>query len=951
MSYDYNNRYSQHSRHDSHHTPSRDRDAYAYSRREQTPAAAREKPADMRYSVNSRPYASSYNHSSYSAYEPRTSPPRRTTPQPYYRTRARKQTWPPSPSVEDEQTSLAKEASSLAGSPTQGEGEPPINTRGSVDQEYLLDEIEQPKVAQDVDHRFLDTHSGHGSSTTSSAAGDRRRRSFAERANVPHIKTDVADPPMFTERVRTPYGYSKPQKESTAPSPRDYFRSPEPMTPSNSSNPGPASSRERRDTQRDQNARPSRPSPSHSRHNSFATSRPTKKEYVFDETDSETDSSTHLRTERKPARYSFVKSDLQRDDLRTNLRDTQERPESRRRDSEQRPLPTLYKGDSSGSSKDYAYAHSPRSSSSSVNSGTRKSRPAPVDTMYANSSRPLSRPSSPSPRLPTRLRDSPPDSRPTSRGGGARPASPLSFSSTVQPPSPGRSRVPISEADWHSTYPPAPASDRSRPPSRYGRHETIPLPRPRIDIQSPSPSRSSTADSALPYPLDDQLIDAFMPPEQNYQFDHSTVGSPRQTYTDLPSSSSPSVPSSPYSRDATHRPAKKDTASLDESERARRTRSNSVYSHDGRRDKSIRRVTSFGLDKPLPSCPRSTEPGRYDDWYSLQGCKGFDICPSCYEGVFADTPYDVNFKQIWLHDWPPEKKCDFSNPWVRLAWSLTVKQRRKSLDLLYALADIADRSRPCPGDRAVGTDRVNWYGIPDQRDGLHVSNFAICSCDRRIVEALFPSLRGYFTKLSTGYSASFQDRYLCSLRTSSRRFPKYVELLQEIDADAQAHGQRPDINRFIRLARDNAFKGECARDKTSIRKPWHFIPSLPEFTVCEECYDELIWPATQSKTTPPTLPRLFNNSIQLVPGEDPDAGTSCCLYSPRMRRVWEVAVREEDLKYLERHARERKNTEMKIARERKDILGWLAGLERGTSMWERTKDELRELDRKWATWE
>jgi hypothetical protein len=940
MSYDYESRHAQSPRHDSHYTKSRDSDAYAYP--------GRERPADMRHGVNSNsnPYASSYN--SYTSYEPRTSPPRRTAPQSYHQRHTRRPTWPPSPSVEDETAAL-------------DEGEPPINTRGTVDQEFILDDVEQPKVAQDHDRRFVlvpEPSTDDDSSARSGTTKHRRRKSCAERGNMPNINTDAPDPPMFAERVRTPYGYSMPQKESIAPSPADHRRSPDPTTPSHGSIPRSAPGHHVENPHKDQNARPSRRRPSHSRRHSPEKERPRKKEYVFDETDSETDSSAHLRTERKPARYSFVKSGLQREDLRTNLRDTQERPESRRRDSGHRTLPTLQKGDSSHSSKDNSYGQSSRSSSSSVNSGTRKSRPAPVDTIYANNSRPLSRPGSPvqrvpSPKLPTRLRESPPGSRPSSRGN-ATPASPLSFSSTIRSPSPSRGRVPISEADWHSTYPPAPTSDRSGQPSRYGRYETMPLPRPRIDVQSPSPARPSTAGAALPYPMDDQLIDVFMPPVEQFQFDHSAVASPRH-YTDPPRPSSPSVPGSSYSRDVPSRLDNKDTTSLDSPGHTRRTRSNSVRSgasHDGRRERSTRRADSHDLDKPLPSCPRGTASGRYDDWYTLQGFKGFGICPSCYKGVFADTPFDGDFKQIWLGDWPVEKLCNFSSPWIRLAWLLTVRQRRKSLDLIYALAEITEKYRPCPGDREASADRVSWYGIPDQRGGVHVDNFAICSSDKRMIEALFPTLRDFFTRKPTPSSTSLLERYTCSLRIGSRRFPKYVDLVVELDAEAQQSiHQRPDMTRFIRLARDNAFKGECMQAKTSLRKPWHFIPSLPEFTVCEECYDELVWPATISQTTPSTIPRMFNKSIQLVPGEDSEIGTSCCLYSPRMRRVWDVCVKEEDFRGLEREVLRRKKAELRLSREKKDIVRGLGNAEPGSSKFEWARREVKVVEREWAAYE
>ncbi|KAI4911150.1 hypothetical protein J4E90_007408 [Alternaria incomplexa] len=650
MSYEYDSRYHHRPRHDSHYT-SRETDPYGYARSDKTLAEAREQLADMR---QSNPYTSSYS-SSYNTYtyEPRTSPPlppRRPAPH-SYRSHRQEQTWPPSPSVEDEREALAKEAPSSVGSPGQAEGEPPSNTRGTVDQDSLLDEIEQPSVAQH-DRRYV-LVSESSTDDDGSTLRDRRRRSFADRGGMSHINTDVPDPPVFTERVRAPYGYSKPQKESTAPSPTaDYMRSPDPITPSHSSHP------------RSDASRPSRPMPTESRHNSY-TSPASKKEYVFDsDSDSEAHSTTHLRTERKPARYSFVKSDLQREDLRTNLRDTQDRPEPRRHDSGQRPLPTIRKDN-----------------------------------------------------------------------------------------------------------------------------------------------------------------------------------------------------------------------------------------------------------------------------------KNFNICPSCYDGVFAGTPFDVDFRQIWLNDYSMERSCDFSSPWARLAWLLTLQRGRKSLDLIYAIAGVMDTvAKPCPGDREAGAeDRISWYGITNPRDGTRVANFAICSSDRRMLEALLPSLRGCFAKMPK------DDRHVCSLRTSSTRFPKYLDLLVELDAEAELSGQLPDLSRFVLLLRENSYKGECQRYKILFRKPWHFIPSLPEFTVCEQCYDELIWPATQSRSTSSSIPHMFNKSIQLVPGEDPDVGSSCCLWSPRMRDVWKEAVRYDDFSYLKSQAKERKRAESKYMRNRKHIMTWMGDAEKGTRKWKEAEDAMREL--------
>ncbi|KAJ4318289.1 hypothetical protein N0V94_004496 [Neodidymelliopsis sp. IMI 364377] len=894
----------------------------------------------MRGNVNSYP-SSSY----YEPYDARE--PRRSAAPPRHRTSTRKASWPPSPAVEDESVAAKRELSSLVGPE---EGEPPINTRGTVDQDYLLDEIEQPTTCDNDERRFVFAPGSDGDGLQAApSANSARRRSFAERGNMPHLKTNVeSDPPLFTKRVSTPYSYT-PQKDSTAPASAAYMLSPEPITPANTSKHGTTSSRDAWDAQKDQNARPPKSIPVRTRRESFSRSAPQSAQNdVFDDSASEGESSAHLRTaERKPARYSFVKSDLQKEDLRANLRQSQPRPEPTRRDSTQRP-PTARAGyeNSSGSSKESSYYQSPRSSSSSVNSEKRKSRPAPVNTTYANSSHSSSRPSSPhrapSPKLPSRLRESPPGTRPSSRGNSVRPTSPLSFSTTVKPPSPRQ--VPITQADWHATYPPVSINDRSRPPSRFGRHETIQIPPPRVDIQSPSPVRPPTS-NPLPYPVEDHHADVIMPGEELYQFDHSTVSSPRQIFRDAPRVASPSIPNPSRQGDG-YRSSRPRTPRPEDAPRMRRSRSNSAdskHSLDGRSKPS--RSAALNIDRPLPSCPRGEPTDRYDDWYSLSGYENFDICPSCYDGVFDGTPFAVHFSQPRRYERPRERFCDFSSPWMRLAWLLTIKQRRPSLELLYALADVSESDRPCPGDRELSTERIAWYGIPDQRDGLHVANFAVCAADVKMLEILFPTVRGYFTRLPITYTPG---KYTCSLRVTSRRFPKYLDLLVELDAEAQAMGQRPNIGRFVKLARENAFKGECGKDKTYRRKAWHFIPQLPEFTVCEECYDEVIWPALTKSSS---LPRLVNKSIQLVPNEDPEVGSSCCLYSSRMRRVWDFSVKEEDFKYLERKVLERKRVEAKLSRQKKSLLAWLADEERGGRGYERAKEELRDVERSWKEWE
>lgn len=359
------------------------------------------------------------------------------------------------------------------------------------------------------------------------------------------------------------------------------------------------------------------------------------------------------------------------------------------------------------------------------------------------------------------------------------------------------------------------------------------------------------------------------------------------------------------------------------------------------------------LDRPLPSCPRSELSSEYNDWYTLNGCSNFDICPSCFEGVFADTPFSTYFSPVARAEEDGARYCDFSSPWMRLAWLLTIKQRRKTPEFLYQLDSILETEGSCPGDYELSTDQMVWYGIPDERDGGHVANFVVCGCDLKSLEALIPSFRGYFTPVQSKNPNAVPSTFTCSFRACSRRFPRYLDLLLELDGEAQHFGLQPSTSRFIKMVRENASRNECSRDKPLRDKLWHFIPHLPEFTVCQECFDELILPAITSASShiPDTIPKLFNRTMCLVPDEDPELGSTCCLYSPRMRKIWERSVENEDFEYLKRKAIERKQVEKKLARENSDILTLIAELKSETVQWEKENARLNKNNEEWKTWE
>jgi hypothetical protein len=218
------------------------------------------------------------------------------------------------------------------------------------------------------------------------------------------------------------------------------------------------------------------------------------------------------------------------------------------------------------------------------------------------------------------------------------------------------------------------------------------------------------------------------------------------------------------------------------------------------------------VNRPMPVCPRSIPSTEHNDWYILEHCPEFDLCPSCYKGIIDGTPFSIFFSPALRYN---SRFCDFSSPWVRLTWLLILKRREKSL-----------RLRTC----------------------------------------------------------------------SSNCFHKYFNLLEDLDQKARLEGKSSaDITRFVRLARYYASISECSYDRPLFKKLWYSIPSLPEFTVCTECYEEKVLPSITDPTNDPSgIALLFNRTPQLVPDEKPEVGNICRMNRGVMRGIWDMAKESAD---------------------------------------------------------
>jgi hypothetical protein len=201
------------------------------------------------------------------------------------------------------------------------------------------------------------------------------------------------------------------------------------------------------------------------------------------------------------------------------------------------------------------------------------------------------------------------------------------------------------------------------------------------------------------------------------------------------------------------------------------------------------------------------------------------------------------------------------------------------------------------------------------------------------------------------------------------RFGEYLDFLERIDEEARVMplSAAPTLQQFIKFVRGHTVPPpppanpvqppeKCTRDTVLIDTPWHYNPLLPEFTVCEDCFDAVVWP---SMKTGSTLATEFHQVLTPLPAGIRTDGTSCQLYSPRMRKVWKRAVEEGDregMKLLARKVRERREVEDELRYEQREIERKLERNRKSTGPMAEDirascKRKLDAIAREWADWE
>lgn len=345
---------------------------------------------------------------------------------------------------------------------------------------------------------------------------------------------------------------------------------------------------------------------------------------------------------------------------------------------------------------------------------------------------------------------------------------------------------------------------------------------------------------------------------------------------------------------------------------------------------SIREPLQFSL----PPCPRSTPVTGYHDWYTINSVSDIHFCPICMATLGSSR-----FRDIFVPSFSKPNRaiaCAMNRPWIRIAFMQAMKKRRTPQEMtkvLHELSHLPESTLPCPGkDFTIR----KWYQLVDPFDKSLVPGFEVCTDCVRNVDLVFPQLTGIFTRSTS----SLPQERGCNLNTQGKRFSGYIDQLYKATSRADTeYLRKPDVQDLAKYARRVANIRDCQRDGTYLSSEWHFREDLPEFTVCGDCFEEVIRPVHDRP-----IAREFHKKARLLPTprEVPARPTSCQLYSARMRKVFQNAVKDNDLGALKKAAIKRHEAEVYCQARHRELMQ--------DQSHDRTLDMRRNVEI-WKSWE
>jgi hypothetical protein len=328
-------------------------------------------------------------------------------------------------------------------------------------------------------------------------------------------------------------------------------------------------------------------------------------------------------------------------------------------------------------------------------------------------------------------------------------------------------------------------------------------------------------------------------------------------------------------------------------------------------------------------CPRQQPQAGHQDWIGLNDTRfiTFNVCPTCYNSVVRPTPYaNVFVTKGGALAVPPHVavRCDMSRFWVRIAGTvlLTMNQDgRHDITLLARVAGIRAQEGECPNaeltsdQQPLVTARRTWYTILDPQTGARpLPGWTVCASCVLNMQACCPAIAACFAPVQPAAAAPGEG--CCAIVPSDRYDDiRSAETLQNVGACAvvAAMSRRPDMSQLVSWlhanppqprgglpsmggAQPQAPNGLCPRDYPSTTLRCHTMQGIFDFTVCEQCYAEIIKPDADRGVD---LARRVDGNASAMP-----SGFTCQLYSDRMRHVWNEAASTGNVEYLGQKVRQ-----------------------------------------------
>ncbi|KAK8119841.1 uncharacterized protein PG998_004467 [Apiospora kogelbergensis] len=264
-----------------------------------------------------------------------------------------------------------------------------------------------------------------------------------------------------------------------------------------------------------------------------------------------------------------------------------------------------------------------------------------------------------------------------------------------------------------------------------------------------------------------------------------------------------------------------------------------------------------------PDCKGEMVPTSSTDWFIRLETGPFLICEACFLDKVAMTTFRDYFTQAGdnAHNANGNFRCSLAVGSVMVA--LEAARARDDYAVFTNAIQAITNSKFCSREGIRGGP---WYTLQGGCRGFQICHACYCGI-------IAPCELGPFFDLADAETNSDSAVRLCDLNPAAPRFASFVEkLAQVVDVG--------DFSVFDRFVRQILVRSPCPRGSTSDTRLWCCADGC---TVCPECFKTVV--------ADTAFARRF--VIQRV--SQPPAAVVCSLSSPRMRRKWAEACRNESI--------------------------------------------------------